>query len=137
MDPEQALKRAEDAHRRGDYDEMMAALADYWEWREKGGFMPAGGDKRATSMSREMYAGHEEARRIVGCLLHEDAAAMMGRLVVSWRAEDGKKSSESWGGYGSVDDTTLAQWIGEKHSDATKAILTDPDTGNVFARYRK
>ncbi len=50
MDPKACLDRMEAAINAGDEAEAREAYADYWEWRNKGGFEPEGGDARARQL---------------------------------------------------------------------------------------
>ena len=50
MDPEACLYRAYAAADEMDLDEANDALADYREWRSKGGFEPTHGDLRASAL---------------------------------------------------------------------------------------
>jgi hypothetical protein len=53
MDPKKALEDAHDALLAGDYEECNEHLADYWDWRHKGGFQPPDGDKEAKWIAEE------------------------------------------------------------------------------------
>src|SRR5687767_12165206 len=81
LDPEQALRDAEDHARAGKLARARAALDAYSAWRRAGGFEPAGGDARATRLAARI--GRELRRR-------EDAgpatlAECLGEWWTWWR----------------------------------------------------
>jgi len=66
MDPEATICRAEHAAQEGDLEELVDALADYWSWRNAGGFEPARGDERAREarqLGNEWERMHENDER--------------------------------------------------------------------------
>jgi len=52
MDPEETLRRAEQALRDLDFGEALDLLAAYDRWRRFGGFEPHDGDRRAAQVRR-------------------------------------------------------------------------------------
>lgn len=57
MDPEACLRRADQAVSDLFLDEAAEALADYWRWRDRGGFEPhdvAHSGKRGDAFAREV-----------------------------------------------------------------------------------
>lgn len=52
MDPEAILQNARDCLDEGDWAGLDAWLADYFEWRLKGGAEPDGGDEEALRLLR-------------------------------------------------------------------------------------
>ncbi len=52
MDPAACLRDALEAMTEGEKSEAFSHLSDYWNWRELGGFQPAGGDDRANEVAR-------------------------------------------------------------------------------------
>ncbi len=60
MDPQAALDCAESAIEDGDLEEAEEFLANYREWRRKGGFAPEGGDLRCERLSMRMAAKASE-----------------------------------------------------------------------------
>jgi hypothetical protein len=52
MEPEETLRLAESALDLRQYHEALDALADYWSWRNTGGFEPDDGDFRAKTIGR-------------------------------------------------------------------------------------
>jgi len=141
MDPEIALARAETALNAEDPNTTLELLKGYWDWRSKGGFEPKDGDKRATKIGKDVWAGTNEARvrDIVNSLL-EDAAAQTQRFVVEFRTSSGNRGSEPWSNYGTANEDTLEKFVQEKLATVwttghIRAVLSDPHTGNIFARY--
>lgn len=61
MDPEVCLVRARDALNDSDTAGCYDALADYLDWRNRGGFEPENGDRRCYDMASEA-----DARLITG-----------------------------------------------------------------------
>lgn len=49
MDPQACLTRLCDSILNRDWSDAVAALNEYYQWRVKGGFQPAGGDAAADS----------------------------------------------------------------------------------------
>jgi hypothetical protein len=62
MDPGACLQRAASALADGDLDEAAAALADYGDWRRRGGYEPPAGDEGARLLGRLV----ERLRRAAG-----------------------------------------------------------------------
>lgn len=58
MDPEQALKDAEQALRDGDRPTALDRLNGYWRWRDTGGFEPRNGDERAKVLAFAYHRGY-------------------------------------------------------------------------------
>ncbi len=54
MDPEACLDRAERAIDDREWRDAREALADYQQWRDRGGFQPPGGDTRADGLRKRM-----------------------------------------------------------------------------------
>lgn len=52
MDPFACLDSAQLAFDDDDYTQALGLLADYFEWRLKGGFQPDGGDEKALKLQR-------------------------------------------------------------------------------------
>ena len=50
MDPKETLKFVESHISQGEFAEAIAALLNYYQWRSKGGFEPAGGDEQADTL---------------------------------------------------------------------------------------
>jgi len=86
MDPKAALDSAESAIKAGDLEEAEEFLANYREWRRKGGFEPDGGDLRCGHLSMRMAARASE-------LLNEGPS----------NVEDGSDEEEGWEHYSEQD----------------------------------
>jgi len=54
MDPKACLDRAQNALDSFDRAKCRAALRDYWQWRNRGGFEPESGDARAHAIARDL-----------------------------------------------------------------------------------
>ncbi len=53
MDPLACLNDARVCLEDGDYEECLYHLADYWLWRERGGFEPVQGDRLAVQYAKQ------------------------------------------------------------------------------------
>jgi hypothetical protein len=58
MDPKACLDRAAKALEEGDVDEARAALDDYADWRQRGGWKPEGGDALAADLRQRLRQRH-------------------------------------------------------------------------------
>lgn len=54
MDPKETLRLARNAINDRDWEDARYLLAEYRQWRRRGGFQPKGGDKTATALYARM-----------------------------------------------------------------------------------
>jgi hypothetical protein len=90
MDPEQALRDAEQHIGDGDLDQAAEALNAYRTWRRGGGFEPADGDRRARELGRRLArarrdrdgaaADSDASDDATCCTIAEAIAAIMADL---------------------------------------------------------
>jgi len=155
MDPEAALARAEQALRDENIDEVISALEDYWSWREKGGYEPEGGDSRARAIGNRLHSASRGPRVddafirgvVTGLLVEarsrvkrDDFATisdkLKARLVVHVTDSTGKFGTTPWSvDFGEPDEENLTKYA--TALNLTRAILSDPVTGQVFVRWKK